>query len=420
MAQGVEMFEPQTRLTNWKFSISFLLVAVLILTPLFVSLVISLASETGSETSASERRPKRIFTPRFFLNFLPLLIYLYFLSLVPIPSGLTNSDLFSVTLARLIVLGTIILGLLSGVGAIAALEEYLGLFRRNKTEPTTRDIESAERALEKVREDLRGRREEARRAGETPTTSSWMSRVVPKFTGGDDLTLEIRGMEALEYEMSQNLDDLRQRHERAKFASTFRGRLLGVFGKVFAAYCVVRIISSLINLITPHFLLAITKHDRPTQATNYPDLLAKVVGDLLSLASENKVDVEAVGSIMRQISLGLVGLIILNSLRLVLRGVTRALRVTSRSVSASLMLLILAQLMGIYLLSTVVQLRNSFPPPPASSEETEELARNLFSTIPEFQVFGRLFDGSFLLAAGSSGFFRWFRERISSGGSDGV
>ena len=77
------------------------------------------------------------------------------------------------------------------------------------------------------------------------------------------------------------------------------------------------------NLITPHFLLAITKHDQPTQATNYPDLLAKLVGDLLSLTSENKVDVEAVGSVMRQISLGLVGLIILNSLRLVLRGVTR-------------------------------------------------------------------------------------------------
>ncbi|KAL0565488.1 hypothetical protein V5O48_016538, partial [Marasmius crinis-equi] len=228
MAQGIGVFEASTRLTNWKLSISFLLIAVLILTPLFVSLVISLG--TGST--------------RLFINFLPLFGYLYLLSLIPVPSGLTNNDLFTVTLARLVVVGTIILGLLSGVGAVAALEEYFGVFIRGRSEPTMREIESAERALMKVREDLRARTEEvSRRASDSPTSSSWMSRVVPKFTGGDDLTLELKGLQALESEMSLNLEDLRSRYARAEFASTFRGRILIVCGKVFAGYCVIRIIS---------------------------------------------------------------------------------------------------------------------------------------------------------------------------------
>ncbi|KAG7087788.1 hypothetical protein E1B28_013729 [Marasmius oreades] len=443
MAQGMEVFETRTRLMNWKFSISFLLLTVLVLTPLFMSLVISLSS--SSSTGGSQAPRTRICSPRLFLTFLPLFIYLYILSLIPLPPGLapgnSNSnnnhgvDLFTATLARLVVLGTIILGLLSGVGAVAGLEEHIpGLFNRSKGDPSARDVELAEQALEQVREDLR-RKREVRRASasdQSPTTSgSWISRVVPKFTGGDDLTLEIKGMEALEHQMSQSLEDLRRRYERVKFATTFRGRVIRIFGKIFAAYCFVRIISSIINVVVPRALLAMAKTDKPTPPTNYPDLLTKLIGDLLSLTSTN-VDIEEVGSIMRQISLGLVGVIILNSLRVVLRGVTSALRVTSRSLSASLMLLILAQLMGIYLLSTIVQLRSSFPPPtpppartpgeipdPGEEAVAEAVTRNLFSMIPEFQVFGKLFDGSFLVAAGISGFYRWFKERIS-GSSDDV
>ncbi|KAL0575276.1 hypothetical protein V5O48_006693 [Marasmius crinis-equi] len=384
---GIGVFKASTRLTDWKFSISFLLIPVLILTPIFVSLVISLG--TG-------------FT-RVFINFLPLLSYLYFPSLIPVPSGLSNNDLFTVTLAWLVVVGTIILGLLSGVGAVAVLEEYFGVFRRGRSQPTLREIESAERALMTAREDLRARTEEAtRRASDSP------------FTGGDDLALELKDLQALESEMSLNLEDLRSRYARVEFASTFRGRILTVCGKVFAGYCVIGIISAIINLTIPHFLLTTKTRPNPTStpSTNYPDLITKVIGDLLALTSAN-VDVETVGSVMRQISLVLVGVIVGNSLRVVLRAVTTALRVTSKSLSASLMLLILAQLMGIYLLSTVVQLRSAFPQ--SQSEEGED-DTNLFSTIPEFQVFGKLFDGSFLLTAACSAGFRWFRERVTGDG----
>jgi len=49
------------------------------------------------------------------------------------------------------------------------------------------------------------------------------------------------------------------------------------------------------------------------------------------------------------------------------------------------------------------------PPPPDAAADTA----NLFSTIPAYEVFGSLFDCSFLLAAGSCAFVRWFGERVN-------
>ena len=79
---------------------------------------------------------------------------------------------------------------------------------------------------------------------------------------------------------------------------------------------------------------------------------------------------------------------------------------------------------GIYLLSTLIQLRTSFPPPPAHSSsapgpdtgvkpDLDTSVVNLFSTLPEYQFFGALFDGAFLLAAGASAAVRWFGDRVT-------
>jgi len=66
-------------------------------------------------------------------------------------------------------------------------------------------------------------------------------------------------------------------------------------------------------------------------------------------------------------------------------------------------------LKAIYLLSTLVQMRSSFPPSSSPEEETE----NLFSTIPAYEVFGSMFDWSFLLAACVSALVRWTMEKLT-------
>ncbi|KAF7967421.1 hypothetical protein HWV62_34401 [Athelia sp. TMB] len=186
--------------------------------------------------------------------------------------------------------------------------------------------------------------------------------------------------------MARNVEALQEIRDNAKFASTMRGRVFNWGGQLFAVYCVFRVISSSLNVLIP---------SRNQSTRSYPDLITHLLAYLLSL-----------------ISLALVGVIILSSMRMLLRGVTRALRVTSRNLGASLMLLLLAQLMGIYLLSTIVQLRTSFPPPP-TRPDLDPAEANLFSTIPEYELFGSLFDGSFLIAAGFSAVARWTGERVN-------
>ena len=63
------------------------------------------------------------------------------------------------------------------------------------------------------------------------------------------LVQEIAGLETLEYEMGRSLDALKQRQADAKFAKTVVGRLFTWGGRVFAAYCVYRILSVRLALL---------------------------------------------------------------------------------------------------------------------------------------------------------------------------
>ncbi|EPS96199.1 hypothetical protein FOMPIDRAFT_161929 [Fomitopsis schrenkii] len=411
MSQALELLDTRARLLNWNISLSLLLAAILVFIPLSYSLVVS-----DSITGAGLRSRQRPSVFRVLLNFIPVGLFLFFLETIPLPSASPTSSIIATTLSRLTVLGTIILGLLSGFGAINTAWVYFpGLRGKQSLHPSDEDVRIAEQGLQRVQSDLAARRQEVQKLQAAQQQASpetgWFSRVATSFRGDSQLasaTQELNGLEALEYEMSRNLDTLKETQADAKFSRTIGGRIFNWGGRLFAIYCIFRILNSLVNLVVPAPPSA-----NPRQTSRSVDMLSIGLAKMLSLLSSVHIEEDGVAVISRQISLGLVGVIILSSIRLVLRGVARVLRVTSRNLGASLMLLILAQLMGIYLLSTLVQLRTSFPPPPPRPDA--KLA-NLFSTLPEYQLFGSLFDGSFLLAAGAGAVVRWFGDRMRNAG----
>lgn len=63
---------------------------------------------------------------------MPVALYLFLLSRIPLPDALASSDFTTTTLSRLIVLGTIILGILSGFGAVSSAWAFFPLFLRNR------------------------------------------------------------------------------------------------------------------------------------------------------------------------------------------------------------------------------------------------------------------------------------------------
>ncbi|PPQ85760.1 hypothetical protein CVT25_003078 [Psilocybe cyanescens] len=428
MLQGAGIFSAGTRLLNWKISLFILMSAILVIIPLSISLLLSIGTK-GNVVLQHTRKLyhaqlhstdgwalRSVIGARAILSLIPVALYLLALSYIPLPSSLEPADTLTTSLSRLIVLGTIVLGLLSGFGAISSSWQFLPFGSRSQSVPSDRDVDTAQYALTSIRNDLRDRRAEAaRRQGSTQTDSSWFSRVGASFRGSDSLAQEIHGLEALEYQMSRNLEALRERYTSAKYAGTFRGRIFNVVGRIFMVYCVIRVISSIYNVI---FLPA----RRASSSTTYPDLITDLLAYILAHISSLQINTEDLASFSRQISLFLVGIIILSSIRLVLRGATRALHVTSRNLAASLMLLVLAQIMGMYMLSTLVQMRSSFPPPPSPPSDGSgsggggadgTTPENLFSTIPQYELFGALFDWSFLVAAGVSVFVRWGAERVN-------
>lgn len=69
------------------------------------------------------------------------------------------------------------------------------------------------------------------------------------------VSLELQGLEALEFQMTRNLEALRERREAAKFASTFKGMVFNTMGRLFMAYCMIRIITVSFLSVTEYLRL---------------------------------------------------------------------------------------------------------------------------------------------------------------------
>lgn len=91
--------------------------------------------------------------------------------------------------------------------------------------------------------------------------------------------------------------------------------------------------------------LVLPRKRTPTEAGRTADVLAVCLAYALALVPGVHASADGAARAARTLSLALAGAIIASSIRMVLRGVARALRVASRNLGASLMLLMLAQLM---------------------------------------------------------------------------
>ncbi|KAF8130182.1 Abscisic acid G-protein coupled receptor-domain-containing protein [Boletus edulis] len=373
LCQGFNILDPSIRLYTWRASLFLLLSTIIVLIPASLCMVVAYRSESPS-----------LLNIKSVAFLLPVAFFIFVLSFVPLPADLTSYNLLTSTTARLVVLGTLDLGLLSGLGAVNGA---WGIFARNAAVHSAASIASAENALERVQSDLRERTRDldTYEASKPQSDGSWLSRATLKRdTHQGSLQQE---------QMSARVATLKRNRENNEFALSLRGKILS---RVWAVYCVCR---SLMNLIFP----PLSTDDKTS------DIIAHIFAHLVSLlpAATGKTSID-VPSLSRQISLVLVGAIILSSVHLVLRGVARMFRITSRNISASLMLLLLAQLMGIYLLSTLVQLRTMFPPTQSSSVDAGNDGEvNLFSSLPQYSLFGGLFDWSFLFGATGCAVARW-------------
>lgn len=133
-----------TRLLNWKISLFILMSAILVIIPLSISLLLSIGTK-GNVVLQHTRKLyhaqlhstdgwalRSVIGARAILSLIPVALYLLALSYIPLPSSLEPADTLTTSLSRLIVLGTIVLGLLSGFGAISSSWQFLPFGSRSQ------------------------------------------------------------------------------------------------------------------------------------------------------------------------------------------------------------------------------------------------------------------------------------------------
>ncbi|KAG8904997.1 hypothetical protein FRC01_008515 [Tulasnella sp. 417] len=437
LAQAAHILSPRARRLNWDISLTILIGLILLVIPLF---------QCAFLTYRSSGLPESLFKSwrRALILFAPYAIYIFTVYRIPVPEALSSSGLVSTSLSRLTVIGVLILGLISGYGCVSTATMFFrDIARSDLAEPTKQELVQAEQSLFRVRSDLLERRREMqKRASQVEAVAAsgestgWFGRM--SFWKGTDAELtslqrEAQGLEVLEREMEKELKELHARKARIEFSKTLKGKAWKWIGWAFGLYCAFRVFSSLINIILP-------QRQSTAGSTRTPDLIALWLMYLLSfvplpssLAFLQHAEPERIAAASRQISLVLVGCIVLVSVRGVLRGVGSVLRMIAgnggsqtsggsprpgssvsgssrRSLLANIMLLVLAQLMGVYLLSTLIQLRNSFPPDIDSSIDKSDMS--LFASLPSYEVFNSWFDWAFVASAGCTAGWNWLRRKI--------
>ena len=117
--------------------------AILVVIPILFSVLLALGTTSACfpllysylpihQLQPENRSARQFFGPRAILSLVPVGACLFALSYIPLPESLGSSDTTTAALTRLIVLGTIILGLLSGFGAVSSSWQFLPIGNRNK------------------------------------------------------------------------------------------------------------------------------------------------------------------------------------------------------------------------------------------------------------------------------------------------
>nr|XP_019046507.1 hypothetical protein I302_05257 [Kwoniella bestiolae CBS 10118]OCF25437.1 hypothetical protein I302_05257 [Kwoniella bestiolae CBS 10118] len=463
---AVGILHSRSRRVNFSISLHVILAIILLVVPLVQCLLLTYRSRESSSTSTKPSRSTSLsLTSRFLISLIPFTLYIFlftrippYITAIPItpapvpptpvlevddpsstastideaivqwstsgPEGWEEGGWLAPSLGRVVVLGVLVLGSLSGFGAVRSawnfFEHAIGAGSRSLTD---NDILQAERSLYRVRHDLVTKKEEISRVEaasgtSTPARGGWMGRMFgSQNQEAMSLQAELSGLKTMEHQVSKSLKAMKLRKKHQDFGQTFRGQLYNLFGYVFAIYCAARLI-----MVSYQIPL------RPGQGKGNTngDWISFLLALAISKLPAGSIDID-VPSWSRSISIILTGVLILSSLAQVMRSLNKVLRLTSKTVGAGFLLLSLGQLFATYVISLLVQLRTSLPPAPPEDPHASPISphldpsqtdHSLLSTLPDFRVFGRLFDVTFLFAALGTALYRYIAMKVN--GADDV
>ncbi|KAI5481899.1 G protein-coupled receptor 89A [Pseudohyphozyma bogoriensis] len=408
-----EAVSERSRTLHWSISLITILALIIFIIPLGLCLLLT-------HRTRSAPAPRTL-----FLTLIPFSVYVFLFYRVGswiaskvVVEGSHSLGFINALLARVCAPGVILIASLSGGGAVSTAWQAFEWRSISSAEPVTDgQIIAAERSLYRARMDIQQRTRSlalatasANREAEETASRSLLARwtsSTPAAAHLASLQVELSALENMEALMVKDVAILRRRKAIRELGRSFRGRMWLAAGWALSVYCVWRVFIACVNLIfgysQRHHHNSIPQPHDPDDPNPPPtpagtDLITSLLAKV-ALVLNIEIDIAAWS---RLLGLLLIGGIILANMRNVLGSVSRIFKATSTGVSASFMLLFLAELMSLYLLTSLISL-------PSSPSESSEA---LLDTLPDFNVFSRLFDSVFLVTATGVFVIRWIERKV--------
>ncbi|KAG5671633.1 hypothetical protein PVAND_001825 [Polypedilum vanderplanki] len=374
----VGFLDSSSRFFHWRLSLISILVMVVAVIPYYIAF--SLISNIRIVSS-------RYSTPLTIILWLGF-FYCFWRIGDKFPLLSVNAQMFSIEqgVSRIGVIGVTVMAILSGFGAVNFPFTNMNYFIHPVTQ---NDVINTERKLLQTLDMIIAKKkrialEKKNRQKQQNTTknSFWglISSVANKSSMSENigqLRLEISGLEELARQLFLELTDMKNMQERQKWSSTWQGKYFNFLGLFFSFYCVWKILMCTINIVFDR----VGKKDVVTRGI---EIAIHWLGFQFDATFWSQ-----------HISFFLVGCIVVTSIRGLLITLTKFFYSISSSRSSNIIVLILAQLMGMYFCSSVLLLRMNMP------AEYRVIITEVLSGL-QFNFFHRWFDVIFLLSALSS------------------
>eukprot|EP00873_Tetraselmis_striata_P001407 jgi/Tetstr1/421671/TSEL_012610.t1 len=348
-----------TRFSAWTFDLSCLIVVLVVVLP-YYHCFRSLSNHGVQRRHAMAGA--LIFLAAFIYGFWRVGKYLPGVS----EGGRLGMFRLHQAIGRVGVMGVVLVAVLSGYGTVNLPFSYLSLFVRPISK---REVQAMEQQVEQLLEQivrkkkmiLLAQAEAERKAAMAghPGSGSFLSQLVSSavrsFSGSPSnrqamiatLQAEVRGLEGVAGMIFNEVVELNRDLERAVQSRTAVGHLKNLVGYVTSGYCVFKILQSIKNLVFGDDFTS--------------DPASKFVGFAVRNLTGGSINVD-IAVLSQYVTLIFIGVISVNSLRAFLKNLLKVFfAVSTGSGNSTTLILILTELMGFHLISSILLLRKNLP-----------------------------------------------------------
>lgn len=355
---------PTSRYIHWQISLYSMLVLLVFLIPFYIAYLL-----LNTVQIVRDFRLVIIFT------LITWCFYLYSFWKLGEPFPINNqNDCFRIEpyISRVGIIGVTAMAILSGFGAVNCPYTYMTYFM---TPVTDEDMANVQKRLKQVVQIVERKKKEL----DTLVLHSRWNFLQSKISferepSENQIRRDISIFEQIFSQLTSDFEQLKILQKQIEFSKTFKGKYYHVLGHFFSLYCIWKIFISFINIV-------FNRIGKVDPVTNMIEITVHYFNREFDAQFWSQ-----------YVSFVLIGIIVITSIRGLLITLTKFFHFISSTRSSNVIFLCLAQLMGMYLISSVLLIRMSMP------AQYRKIISRVLGHI-EFNFYHRWFDGIFLISA---------------------